>query len=152
MASIIRPKQRKFIELIVFSGFTKEEAFASVSGLAVTDDNMSDIKKKAEALFYRPALNKYYHALMEEVRDTANKKAAWTKEVAETKLMRLIERAEEEIYGNGSTAGGRITMSRLNAILLAAKELNTMNGLNTTSNLNIDGQVVQIIGEDSLED
>jgi hypothetical protein len=96
---------------------------------------------------------------MEEVRSKEVGRGVWTKDVATKKLMALVERAEEDIYGKdregNSIDGGKkqITMARLNAIVLPIKELNTMNGLNTTSSVNIDGGcVVRIVGESELKE
>lgn len=76
------------------------------------------------------------------------KKAVWTKEVATEKLMRLIEKAEQDIYEDDKP----ITMARLSAILQPAKELNVISGL-TQTNLNITShEVVQFVGEDDIPD
>jgi hypothetical protein len=90
---------------------------------------------------------------MEEIRDRQVKKGEWTKERATEKLVRLIEKAEEDIYGNPEKGldAKQLTMGRLNAIVLPIKELNTMNGFNQT-NVNVDGCVVQITGEDKIPD
>lgn len=147
-------KEREFVHQIVYQGLSREESFASVSSIDYTDENMKKIKTGAHSMFFRPHVYNYYEALMEEVRDKETNKAVWTKEVATEKLMRLIERAEEDLYGdpqNGIPAKA-ITMSRLNAIVLPAKELNLMNGLNST-NVNVGGGVVvNIIGEDEIPD
>jgi len=148
----IKPKQRMFVELMVYQGLKMEEAFAQMMGLTLTDETRDDIKTKAGRVFHSRVVYNYYNALMEEVRDKSVKKGAWTKEVAEEKLMRLIEHAEDELYGTSGKQPQRITLSRLNAIILPAKELNTMNGLNTTTNVNLQGEIVQIIGEDNLLD
>lgn len=148
----LKPKQRKFIELIVYQGFTREEAFSQVMNETLTEENKSSILSRANNVFNLPQVRAYYDAIMGPVREKSVNKAAWTKDIAETKLIKLIEYAENELYGTGGSAPQRVTMGRLNAILLPAKELNTMNGLNTTSNVNLSGEVVQIVGEDSLED
>ena len=69
-------------------------------------------------------------------------------------MLRLVEQAEEEIYGDpdNGVKGNRITMSRLNAIILPVKELNLINGLNQT-NVNMNGGcVVQFVGEEDIKD
>ena len=73
---------------------------------------------------------------------------------ATQKLMRLIEAAEKDLYGDveEGIAPKQMTMSRINAIVLPAKELNLMNGLNNT-NVNLNGgMVVNFVGEDEIPD
>ena len=145
------PKQRQFIDLIVYQGLERVEAYCESHNKNMAECNPETLRVAASKLFYTPHINNYYHALMEEIRDNEVKKAVWTKEVATEKLVKLIEKAESEIYGDAENAGKPITMSRLNAILMPAKELNQMNGFNQT-NLNVEGKLVQICGEDELKD
>ena len=148
------PRQREFIHLIVYNGLTREEAYAQMNGETLDDESRTRISRAAKSMFFLPHVYSYYNALMEEARDKATGKALWTKEVAEKKLLRLVEQAEEEIYGDPDKGiqGNRITMSRLNAIILPVKELNLMNGLNQT-NLNMNGGcVVQFVGEEDIPD
>lgn len=153
----LQPRQREFIELMVYKGLSKEESYAQAYGIPFSETPLESLRTKASRVFYLPHVNNYYHALMEEVRDREVGEAVWTKEMATKKLMKLIERAEEDIYGidsQGNATGEKkqLTMGRLNAIVLPVKELNTMNGLNTTSNVNIEGCVVKIIGEDKISE
>lgn len=147
-------KEREFVHQIVYQGLTREEAYSMVSEVEYTEDNEKKIRRAANSMLFRPHVYNYYQALMEEVRDKANKKAAWTTEVATEKLMRLIEKAEEDIYGDEEKgiAPKQMTMSRINAIILPAKELNLMHGLNNT-NVNLNGGVVvNFVGEDEIPD
>lgn len=150
----LNSKEREFIHQIVYQGLPREEAYATVSEIEFTEDNKKKIRSAANSMFFRPHVYNYYQALMEEIRDRDTKKAIWTKEVATEKLMRLIEKAEEDIYGdeeNGITPK-QMTMSRINAIILPAKELNLMHGLNNT-NVNLNGGVVvNFVGEDEIPD
>lgn len=143
----LKPSQRKFIELMVYDGLERNEAYCEAFGKNITDYNPESLRVISTKLFHQPHINNYYHALMEEIRDNEVKKGVWTKEVATEKLMNLLEKAESEIYDEGK----QITMSRLQAIMQPAKELNQMNGFNQT-NLNIEGQIVQICGEDDIPD
>lgn len=145
----LRSNQRKFIELIVYQGLDRMEAYVQANNKVMTDANYESIRTAAAKLFYTPHVNSYYHALMEEIRDKEVKKGVWTKEVATEKLIKLIEKAESDIYGDDVNAPKQLTMSRLNAIILPAKELNLMNGFNQT-NVNVDGCLVQICGEDAI--
>lgn len=147
----LQPKQREFIELMVYKGLERIEAYCLAYGKNIAESNPETIRTQASKIFYTPHINNYYHALMEEIRDNEVKKGVWTKEVATQKLMNLVEKAESEIYGNTETPGKPITMSRLNAIMLPVKELNQMNGFNQT-NLNFEGTMVQICGEDDIKD
>lgn len=152
----LMPRQREFIHLIVYQGLTREEAYAQSHKVDTTQTPVEKLKVRATNAFFKPHINNYYHALMEEIRDNEIKKGVWTKEVATEKLMRLIERAEEDLYGldeDGQPTCKKqpLTMGRLNAIVLPAKELNLMNGLNQT-NVNLEGCVVQITGEQDLLD
>mgnify|MGYP001428832779 CR=1 FL=1 len=148
----LRSNQRNFIHLMVYQGLDRIEAYAQANNKVLDDENRESIRTAAAKVFYTPHVNNYYHALMEEIRDKEVKKGVWTKEVATEKLMKLIEKAEQDIYGDAEHEAKQLTMSRLNAIILPAKELNTMNGFNAT-NLNLSGGcVVQICGEDDLED
>lgn len=145
-------KEREFIHQIVYQGLPREEAYASVSEIEFTEDNKKKIRSAANSMFFRPHVYNYYQALMEEIRDKDTSKAIWTKEVATGKLMRLIEAAEKDLYGDPSEgiAPKQMTMSRINAIVLPAKELNMMNGYNS-SNVNLNGgMVVNFVGEDEI--
>lgn len=153
-AQPLAPQEREFVHLIVHQGLQREEAFAQVKCENLTEKTKASIKRRADNLFYRPRVYNYYQALMEEVRDKQMSKAVWTKEVATEKLMKLIERAEQDLYGDEAKGipGKQITMSRLNAIVLPAKELNLMHGFNNT-NVNMNGGVVvQFVGEDEIPD
>lgn len=150
----LNSKEREFINLIVYQGLPREEAYASVSEIEYTEENKKKIRSAANSMFFRPHVYNYYQALMEEIRDKDTNKAIWTKEVATQKLMRLIEAAESDLYGDPANgiSPGKITMSRLNAIVLPVKELNMMNGLNNT-NVNLNGgMVVNFVGEDDIPD
>ena len=146
----LRPNQRQFIHLMVYQGLERVEAYAQANNKVISEDNYESIRTAAAKAFYTPHINNYYHALMQEIRDKEVKKGVWTKEVATEKLMKLIERAEKDIYGDEEHEPKQLTMSRLNAIVLPVKELNTMNGFNQT-NMNLSGGcVVQIYGEDDI--
>lgn len=145
-------KEREFIHQIVYQGLPREEAYASVSEMEFTEDNKKKIRSQANSMFFRPHVYNYYQALMEEIRDKDTSKAIWTKEVATQKLMRLIDAAEKDLYGDAEAgiAPKQMTMSRINAIVLPAKELNLMNGLNNT-NVNLNGgMIVNFVGEDDI--
>lgn len=143
----LQPKQRKFIDLMVYQGLSREEAYCAAYNKDINKCNPETLRTVASKHFYTPHINNYYHAIMEEVRDNETKKAVWTKEVATEKLVKLIERAEKDIYADNK----QITMSRLQAIMQPVKELNLMNGFNQT-NVTLDGQIVQICGEDDIPD
>lgn len=147
-------KEREFIHQIVYQGLPREEAYASVSEIEFTEDNMKKLRSQANSMFFRPHVYNYYQALMEDVRDKSTSKAAWTKEVAESKLIKLIEAAEKDLYGDpaNGVSPKQMTMSRINAIILPAKELNLMNGLNST-NVNLNGgMIVNFVGEEDIPD
>lgn len=148
----LNSKEREFIHQIVYQGLPREEAYASVSEIEFTEENKKKIRSAANSMFFRPHVYNYYQALMEEIRDKDTSKAVWTKEVATGKLMRLIEAAEKDLYGDPAEgiAPKQMTMSRINAIVLPAKELNLMNGLNNT-NVNLNGgMIVNFVGEDEI--
>lgn len=149
----LRPKEREFVKLIVYSGLERAEAYSRIWDISYTDENMKMLKRKSTNLFFRENVNAYYSDLMEEVRDRELDKAVWTKEIATEKLMNLIARAERDLYGDNETGDGPkpLTMSRVNAVVLPAKELNLMHGFNQT-NLNMDGCKVTIVGEDKIPD
>lgn len=155
VAPELRPlssKEREFIHQIVYQGLPREEAYASVSEIEFTEENKGKIRTQANSMFFRPHVYNYYQALMEEIRDKDTSKAIWTKEVATSKLMRLIEAAEADLYGDPAQGiqPKQMTMSRINAIVLPAKELNLMNGLNNT-NVNVGGGImVNFVGEDEI--
>lgn len=144
----LKDAEREFIRGMVYEGLNRVEAYCLAYGESLNETNRKRLTEKSLKTFYKPNVNRYYHALMEEIREAEVEKGVWTKEVATQKLVRLIEQAEREIYDEGK----QLTMSRMNAILLPVKELNTMNGFNTTTNVNVEGCVVQIVGEDKLED
>ena len=143
----LKPIEREFLELVTYRGMSTEEAYSEVMELELTEENRLNFKKKGQNILRRPHVRERYDAIMEEIRDNQVKKAAWTKELAEEKLMKLIEKVEEELYERGQNA----TMSRVNGIILPVKELNAMNGFNET-NINIAGNVgIKFEGEDELE-
>lgn len=147
-------KEREFIHQIVYQGLPREEAYAFVSEIEFTEENQKKLRSQANSMFFRPHVYNYYNALMEEIRDKDTSKAVWTKEVATEKLMRLIKAAEDDLYGDPAKGiqPKQMTMSRINAIVLPAKELNLMNGLNNT-NVNVNGGVVvNFVGEDDIPD
>lgn len=143
----VKPKERDFIECVVRQGLPRAEALAFVENVTLDEGNRRSFTDRATRMFYLPHVQAYYQALMEEVRDREIKKSVWTKEVATQKLMKLIEHAENDIYDENK----QLTMGRLNAIILPAKELNLMHGFNQT-NVNVEGCVVQICGEDQIPD
>jgi len=149
----LKDVERDFVHGIVHKGLEKVESYCLNYDKKLTEANKQQMRQKALTCFYKPNVNRYYHALMEEVRDSETKKGVWTKDVSTKKLMRLLEKAEEDIYGDEEKGveGKQLTMSRLNAIILSAKELNLMHGYNQT-NMNVDGVMVQIVGEGDLED
>ena len=136
----LKPAERIFVRNIVINGLSPLEAYS--------EENEKSIQSKAKRCLNKENVNSLYQAMMEEVRDNEVKKAVWTKEVATEKLMRLIEKAEWDIYEDDKP----ITMARLSAILQPAKELNVISGL-TQTNLNITShEVVQFVGEDDIPD
>jgi len=149
------PRQREFVDLMVYQGLTLEEAYKQA--YKVKDVPPEKLHRRAYRVLYTPHIYNYYEALMDEVREREIKKAVWTKDIATQKLMRLVERAEEELYGviakDGTvvSAPKKITMSNLNAIILPIKELNLMHGLNQL-NVNTEGCIVKIVGEEDLPD
>lgn len=144
---VLTAKQRHFVHCMVYDAMERLDAYCLAFDVEIDEDNEAKIKGKASRLFYSPHVNRYYHALLEEVREVESSKAGWTRDKATEKLVRLIEKAESDIYEKDKA----ITMARLNAIVLSAKELNTMNGYNQT-NVNVSGSIVQINGEDDLKD
>lgn len=148
----LNSKEREFVHQIVYQGLSRAEAYASVSEVEFNEENKKKIRNSANSMFFRPHVYNYYQALMEEIRDKDTNKAIWTKEVATGKLMRLIEAAEADLYGDpaNGVSPKQMTMSRINAIVLPAKELNLMNGLNNT-NVNVGGgMTVKFEGEDEI--
>lgn len=144
----LRDDERMFVHKMVYDGLDRLEAYVDVMKVQLSDDNLRRVKARACAMLLRPHVNRYYLSLLEEIRSKETEKGVWTKELATQKLMKLIEKAEEDIYLDGK----QLTMGRLNAIMLPVKELNTMNGLNTTTNINLEGAIVQISGESELKD
>lgn len=149
----LKDSERIFVHKMVYEGLDRLEAYLESHDIQLATYDIDKMKRKASYTFYKPNVNRYYHAILEEIRDLEVKKGLWTREVATQKLTRLIEAAEEEIYGvpEAGIPGNRITMSRLNAIVLPAKELNNMHGYNQT-NVNVEGAIVQIIGEEDIPD
>lgn len=149
MDKVLKPlkaEERIFVRNIVVNGLSPLEAYSDAFNISITEDNKSTIQGKATRCLKKENVNALYNALMEEVRDNEIKKAVWTKEVATEKLMKLIEKAETDIYEEDKP----ITMARLSAILQPAKELNLINGF-TQTNLNITShEVVKFVGEDEI--
>ena len=147
----LKDKERIFVHMLVYEGMDKLPAYVQSHNIELTEENMQNTRVKTSKLFYKPNVNRYYHALLEEVREKEIEKGLWTKEVATNRLVKLMDKAEKELYGdleNGDEPKS-ITMARVNAIVLPAKELNLMHGFNQT-NMNIEGGIVQIYGEEEL--
>ena len=143
----LKDYQREFVHNIVNQGMSREDSYCLVMDIKRCRQNEREITQKATRELLKPNVNAYYIGLLEEVREKEQGKALWTRELATEKLLRLAERAEQEIYQNGE----KITMSRMNAILQPVKELNLMNGYNQINN-KVEGTLVQIFGEDDLLD
>lgn len=143
----IKDSQRIFVHMMVYQGYDRRVAYAQSHDIELNSKNEKEIMQKATSLFNRPNINKYYHALVQEISEKEEEKGLWTREIATRKLMRLIDKAEKDIYDSNKT----LSMARLNAIVLPAKELNLMNGFNM-SNHNIEGAVVHISGENELQE
>lgn len=143
----LKDYQREFVHNIVNQGMSREDSYCLVMGITRSRQNEKEIVEKSRKELLKPNVNAYYIGLLEEVREKEQGKAMWTRELATEKLIRLAERAEQEIYDNGE----KITMSRMNAILQPIKELNLMNGYNQINN-KVEGTLVQIFGEDDLLD
>lgn len=149
----LKDKERIFVHMLVYEGMDKLAAYVQSHHLELTEENEPKFRAKASNIFYKPNVNRYYHALLEEVREKEVDKGLWTKEVATNRLVKLMDKAEKELYGdieNGEDPKV-ITMARVNAIVLPAKELNLMYGFNQT-NMNIEGGIVQIYGENEIPD
>lgn len=150
----LQPREKDFVHQMVFNGLSAEQACAHACAEELTKENRSKILARANAMFTRPRVYEYFQECLAEVRQEEKGKAVWTREIATEKLMRLIEAAERDLYGdpeNGVPAQ-KMTMSRINGVVLPAKELNLMNGFNN-SNVNVNGGVtVKFVGEDELED
>ena len=144
----LKPQEREFVDAIVSQGLSKVDAYCLVYNVQLTPENKSSIGVRVNRLYNMPHVNAYYESLIQKAMDKAAGKSAWTRELATEKLMNLAEQAEKEIYEQNKG----ITMSRLNAIVLPIKELNTMHQFNTASSIDVQGSMVQIIGGDNLED
>lgn len=143
----LKDYQREFVHNIVNQGMDKVDSYCLVMGINKCRQNIREVTDKAKKELLKPNVNAYYIGLLNEVREKEQGKAIWTRELATEKLIKLAEKAEQEIYENGE----KITMSRMNAILQPIKELNLMNGYNQINN-KVEGTLVQIFGEDDLLD
>lgn len=149
---VLRPNEKEFVHQIVYNGLSRTEAYAHVQDRPLTEETRASLANSASAMFKRPRVRAYYDDLMKEARERQVAKAVWTREVATEKLMRLIEAAETDLYGSPQQGlpPKQMTMSRVNAIVLPAKELNLMNGYNA-NNVNVGGGVVvKFEGEEDI--
>lgn len=143
----LRPKQRQFVHNLVYENMDKPMAYACAYNRDYNDETKGALAAAASSTLKLPQVKKYYEALMNEIIEEQREKAKWTKEKAVEKLTHLVEKIEEDIYTNNQP----VTMARLQGIIMAAKELNSMHGYNQT-NVKVEGCIVQITGEDKLED
>ena len=143
----LRPRQRQFVHNMVYEGMDKAQAYAYAYNRDYNEDTKTALASAASSTLKLPQVKKYYEALMDELMEVQREKAKWTKEKAVEKLTHLVEKIEEDIYDNKLP----ITMARLQGIIMAAKELNSMHGYNQT-NVKVEGCIVQITGEEKLED
>lgn len=149
MSRAISLQQKEFIHNIVYKGMSKEDAYKLAFDFDdLGEDGQKKLREKANNVFRFPHVQDYYQEVSKDLQEKEADKAVWTRALATEKLMKLIDKAEEELY----TDGQKITVSRMNAILLPVKELNLMNGFNETNINNAVSGNIQFIGEDSLED
>ena len=139
--------QRIFVLNMVYDRMDKIDAYANAFGIDLRQADRNTLASRASRLFYQDNVQKYYTALSDEVAATQQEKGLWTREMATKKLLKLMEKVERDIYEGDAP----VTMARLQAVILSAKELNSMHGYNQT-NVKVEGCVVQISGEDKLED
>ena len=142
----LKDEERVFVDEMVINGLNADEAYSVAFNAPLTEESKKSIHNKATRRLNKPNVKSLYEAKMEEVRSEQVKKSVWSKEKSEEKLVRLIEKAEEDLYENGE----KITMARLSAIMQPIKELNMINGYNQTNiNLNAN-EMVQFVGEDDI--
>lgn len=140
-------RERVFVEGIALNGLDRAEAFSVAFDEAIGEDEQYEkVLKRATRLFYRPHIQVYYNEIMDKVRGESLAQARWTKDVATEKLLKLIEKAEQELETD------RITMARLTAITNSAKELNSLHGLNAPTKVEGSGGFVLHIIEDVIPD
>ena len=61
----LRAKQRKFIDLIVYKGLDRVEAYCEAFDKNIATGNPETLRVAATKIFYQPNVNNYYHACME---------------------------------------------------------------------------------------
>lgn len=139
--------EREVVDNIVNNGMEWEEAYAMANGQMsmLNEETKASFKKKCNALIQRPHVFAYYQAIQKEVLDAQVSKSVWTKELAEKKLLGLIDRIEGELDN-----GEKLTMTRVQGFIQCIKELNTMNGLNEINQNINNGVMIQIVGEENI--
>ena len=130
---------RNFVDNFLLENMSLAEALCAAEGKELTDNNKNYYTKRAYDRLDIPVVNEYYLEMRCKMAGLEAERMIWNRDIATEKLTHLIDKAEAELYEDGS----KITMSRMNAVVLPVKELNELWGLKEQNiNLNTEAQVI----------
>lgn len=136
---------KQAIDLFLKEGMSTREAIRIAFGVDAAEED------RATSYFMNilkePNLRSYYEAVVAELNEAGEERSLWNRTLAETTLLKLINKAEEEMYEEGKP----LTMTRVTAIVTAVKELNMLEGLITQKH-EVKQAVVHFYGEENMLD
>lgn len=140
----ITTQQLNFLENIL-KGETQYQAYLNAYPSSKSWKRDS-VDQAAYQLFRLEHIQMKFKEMQKRIEDKIVKKSVWTTEMAIEKLTNLAKQAETEIQESN-----KINMTRVQAILGAVKELNSMHGYNE-KNITATNKVVIVGSEEDLED
>lgn len=132
------------IDLFLREGMSAREAIKVAYDKDYDEQNASKYFMK---ILDNPMLRSYYEANVAELRERGEEKSLWTRTQAVLTLRKLIDKTEHELYDDEKP----LTMTRVNAIISAVKELNMMSGFITEKH-QVMSAVVMFNGDDHMQD
>ncbi len=141
-------KEQDFIDKIIFDGMNSpEEQIAAYRSSFNLKDDVTDesVQKRIQSLLNSDRGKEYYNDIRTSLQKDREDKALWNIEQAAQVLKEHLDFA---IKNRNET---KLTKTNSDAIISTAKELNSMFGINE-KNINVSGEVVQIYGEEDIQD
>lgn len=141
-------RERDFIDKIIFDGAETPDAQILAYRVSFNlKDDVSDesVQKRIQSLLNSQRGKEYYNDIRNSLQKDREDKALWNIEQA-TQILK--EHLEFAIKNRDNT---KLTKTNSDAIISTAKELNAMYGINE-KNINVSGEMVQIYGEEDIQD
>lgn len=141
-------RERDFIDKIIFDGAETPDAQILAYRVSFNlKDDISDesVQKRIQSLLNSQRGKEYYNDIRNSLQKDREDKALWNIEQA-TQILK--DHLDFAIKNRDNT---KLTKTNSDAIISTAKELNAMYGINE-KNINVSGEMVQIYGEEDIQD